>query len=434
MQPSLSYATLLNKVWPIILANAAVPLLGMVDTAVIGHFGSVSELAALAVASLLFSFLYWSFGFLRMSTTSYVAKAEGASDTQALMLVVGQSSVIAVVIAGLLIVLQYLVISAGLFLMQPPEEVVLDTKAYFDIRIWSAPATLLMYVFMGVLIGRGQSRMLLGAQILLNLSNAVFDIVFAGIFSWGIEGIAYGTVAAEYISVTVVAAMLWRQFSWPAFIKGLTVSRFFKGIVHLLSHNTDIFIRTFFLLLSFMLFTRIAAGFGKDVLAANYLLLQIISFSAFFLDGFAYVLESYAGRAIGEKNRPLLKVALIRSSVVAVVTSCILGMTVFLLGDEILRLLTNKENVTQLASTYLTWAAVYITISVMAFQLDGLFIGAGDSSAMRNSSVISSLAFTLLWFLWLKPYGNSGLWLAFNLYVVLRAVTLACYLPRVYSR
>lgn len=428
------YGHILNKAWPIILANAAVPTLGLIDTAVMGHFGNTTELAALAIASLLFSFIYWSFGFLRMGTTAYVAQADGANDERSLMRVVLQSFVLSLILAVLLLILQGPILTVGLALIVPPEGVGIDAESYFSVRIWGAPATLATYVLGGYFIGRGFSRYILVLQLVLNGVNASLDILFAGVLGWGIVGIAWGTVIAEYMTFALGIGMLLRFHSWGRYIGSLSLADISHKIGAVLNQNGDIFIRTLFLLVSFGFFTHVSSRFGVEVLAANHILLQLISFSAFFMDGFAHVLEAMAGKAMGQRDWRSVKVATLRTSVLAALCAVFLAGSAFIFGGDLIESLTNKEGVIEAALMYLPIAAIYIFLSVAAFQLDGLFIGAAYGSAMRNCSVISSAIFVVLWFGLASSYGNLGLWLSFVCFVVARAVTLAIHLPRLKRR
>lgn len=432
--PELRYRTVLTLAWPIILANAAVPLLGLVDTTVIGHFGSAAELAALALASLLFNFIYWSMGFLRMATTAFVAQADGAGDGRRLMLLMCQSALIALLIASALLICQTIILRGSLLALSPPNDVVPVLVGYFEFRIFAAPATLLTYVLVGYFIGRGMSRHILVLQVCLNVSNAALDILFAGVFAWGIHGIAWGTVMAEYLTLMLALSLVYRMHPWLNFIVCLKVHMLIENIKSLLNQNNDIFIRTLFLLLGFMFFARIGGGFGETQLAANHILLLLISFSAFFLDGYAHVLESLTGKAFGRKSLHQLDRAFKKTSVLAAVAAITLACFVYVFGSPIISSLTNKPDIIAAAQSFLPYAALYILLSVAAFQLDGLFIGAAYGAAMRNCSIISTVVFCSVWYLGFDKLGNSGLWISFIIYVCVRALTLSVFVSTLRRR
>lgn len=431
---SLSYSSLLRQSWPIILANASVPVLGLIDTAVIGHFGTLSELASLAMAALIFSFVYWSFGFLRMGTTGFVARADGVNNTNELMRVVLQSSLLAFVIALLLLVSQVFILWLSLLLLSAPADIVADIKTYFYIRIWGAPATLLHYVMIGVFIGLGDSRRVLYLQLFLNITNAILDVLFAGVYHQGIGGVALGTVIAEYATLALAASFLFKRFAWQNYLGSITRAELLRDIAALFSQNRDIFIRTLFLLLSFVFFTRTSGNFGPVVLAANYILLQLISFSAFFLDGFAFALESVVGKTVGKKSLTEFNLALKRMTVLIFLSAILIGLGIYVVGEYAVALLTNKTQVINVAVEYLPLAVVYVVVSAAAYELDGVFIGAGYSSAMRDCSIASALCFVVAWFAFLKDLGVSGLWIALIVYVFARGLSLFLFLPQLKRR
>ena len=404
-------------------------MLGIVDVAVIGHFGSTSDLAALGVASLIFSFVYWAFGFLRMSTTGLVAQAEGKGDPDALRLLVVRSILLAISLAIALWLVQAPLQKIAIYLLAPPDTVAQLAKAYFDIRIWSAPASLTIFVVGGVLIGQSRSRTLLLMHLFLYGSNMVFDLLFAGLWGWGVKGVAIGTLLAEWMTALIALAFLASRLGLFSTFRKLNLALLRAGSGSLLGKNRDIFIRTLFMLLGFGFFTHMSGQFGEENLAANYLLLQLISFSAFFLDGFAYVVESIIGKAVGKKDYEQFWDAVKKSSQLAILTALVLASVVLFFGTAIVELMTNKTMVQLLAKQYLPLVSLYIALAVAAFQLDGIFIGATYASAMRNCSVISFIVFIALWYSSLHRFENEGLWWSFIAFVVARSVTLSLYYP-----
>ena len=429
----ITYRLLLKKSWPIILANASVPLLGLVDTAVIGNTGSVEDLGAIAFGALIFSFVYWSFGFLRMGTTGFVAQAYGAQDYGELRAVLGRALLLALILGLLLIGLQWPIEQLAFLLLNGSSEVEDISQSYFAIRIWGAPATLAIFALMGLLIGMGESRLLLIVQLFLNFSNIVLDVLFAGVFGWGAEGIALGTVVSEWVTVALALFLVFRKLKktasanepfWP---RALILNR--EKLIKMMSANADIMIRTLLLVSSFALFTNQSAQYGDDVLAANHILLQLISFAAFFLDGYAFVVESLVGSAIGSKQIKLFDHSIAKSTVLAAVTAVLLSFSALIFGEFAISVLTDIQAVRDVAAGFLTFAAVYIASSFAAFQLDGIFIGASYTKQMRNASVVSIGVFVLAWWLLTPIFAVSGLWWAMIIYVIARAAALALYLP-----
>ncbi|MEM1155562.1 MAG: MATE family efflux transporter [Pseudomonadota bacterium] len=430
----MSHAQIWRRAWPIILANAAVPLLGLADTAVIGNLGDIAQLGAIALGAMIFSFIYWSFGFLRMGTTGFTAQAMGAADEPEVRATLGRALAIGSLLGLGLVLLQLPLVHFALLFLEGSADVESITRDYCLIRIWGAPATLCIFALLGTLIGLGKSRQLLMVQLFLNGLNIVLDVLFAGVFGWGAEGIALGTVLAEWFTLLFAISLVLRLLRardhtdgpfWPR-------ARIFdvKKMLRMLSANTDILLRTLMLLFCFAWFINQSAIYGDAVLGANHILLQLISFSAFFLDGYAFVVESLVGTALGAKREQDLRIAVRRSSELALFTAVVLALLILLFGDLAISALTNISEVRVAAVEALGWAALYVLLSAAAFQLDGIFIGATQTREMRNASFLSSAVFVLAWWIFTPSLALNGLWLAFVIYVVVRALFLLMYYPR----
>ena len=430
---SISYRYLLQKAWPIILANASVPLLGLVDTAVIGNVGSITDLGAIAFGALIFSFVYWSFGFLRMGTTGFAAQASGAGDQQEVRAVLGRALLIALCLGVVLILIQWPIGLAAFSLLDGSAPVEAVAQQYFDIRIWGAPATLATFALMGLLIGLGKSRTLLIVQLFLNGLNILLDVWFAGILGWGASGIALGTVIAEWTTVLLAGWLVYRTLNerklltevfWPK-AKIMDLSALLKTA----SANLDIMLRTLILVFSFAFFINQSAKFGDTVLASNHILLQLIAFSAFFLDGYAFVVEALVGGAIGAKRRDVFDLAVRRSTVLALITAILLALVIALVGDIAVMLMTDISSVRLAANQLLPFAALYVLFSFAAFQLDGIFIGASFTRQMRDAAALSIVVYFIAWWALSDQHGIQGLWGAMIIYVVARAVALLLFYP-----
>lgn len=430
---SISYRYLLQKAWPIILANASVPLLGLVDTAVIGNVGSITDLGAIAFGALIFSFVYWSFGFLRMGTTGFAAQASGAGDEQEVRAVLGRALLIAACLGMALILIQWPIGLAAFSLLDGSAPVETVAQSYFDIRIWGAPATLSTFALMGLLIGLGKSRTLLIVQLFLNGLNILLDVWFAGILGWGASGIALGTVIAEWTTVLLAGWLVYRTLNerklltdvfWPK-AKIMDLSALLKTA----SANFDIMLRTLILVFSFAFFINQSAKFGDTILASNHILLQLIAFSAFFLDGYAFVVEALVGGAIGAKRRDVFDLAVRRSTVLALVTAILLALAIVMAGHVAVILMTDISSVRLAANQLLPFAALYVLFSFAAFQLDGIFIGASFTRQMRDAAALSIVVYLVAWWALSDPFGLQGLWGAMIIYVVARAVALLLFYP-----
>lgn len=430
---SISYRYLLTKAWPIILANASVPLLGLVDTAVIGNVGSIEDLGAIAFGALIFSFVYWSFGFLRMGTTGFTAQASGAGDEQEIRAILGRALLIAINLGVFLILLQWPIGLAAFSLLDGSTQVEAVAQEYFNIRIWGAPATLCIFALMGLLIGLGKSRTLLLVQLFLNGLNITLDVWFAGILGWGASGIALGTVIAEWTTVLLAGWLVYRALNqrklladafWPK-----TKIMDWPALQKTASSNLDIMIRTLILVFSFGFFINQSAKFGDTFLASNHILLQLISFSAFFLDGYAYVVEALVGSSIGAKRRDIFDLAVKRSTILAMITAILLALVIVLLGDIAVMLLTDINVVRLEATQLLPLSALYVLFSCAAFQLDGIFIGASFTRQMRDAAGLSIAVYLIAWWALSDQFGVQGLWGAMIIYVVARAMALLLFYP-----
>ena len=430
---SISYRYLLQKAWPIILANASVPLLGLVDTAVIGNVGSITDLGAIAFGALIFSFVYWSFGFLRMGTTGFAAQASGAGDQQEVRAVLGRALLIALCLGVVLILIQWPIGLAAFSLLDGSAPVEAVAQQYFDIRIWGAPATLATFALMGLLIGLGKSRTLLIVQLFLNGLNILLDVWFAGILGWGASGIALGTVIAEWTTMLLAGWLVYRTLNerklltevfWPK-AKIMDLSALLKTA----SANLDIMLRTLILVFSFAFFINQSAKFGDTVLAGNHILLQLIAFSAFFLDGYAFVVEALVGSAIGAKRSDVFDLAVWRSTVLALITAILLALVIALVGDIAVMLMTDISSVRLAANQLLPFAALYVLFSFAAFQLDGIFIGASFTRQMRDAAALSIAVYFIAWWALSDQHGIQGLWGAMIIYVVARAAALLLFYP-----
>ncbi|MCP5128660.1 MAG: MATE family efflux transporter [Pseudomonadales bacterium] len=434
----MNHAVIWQKAWPIILANAAVPLLGLADTAVIGNLGNLAQLGAIAFGAMIFSFIYWSFGFLRMGTTGFTAQAAGAGDEAEVRATLGRALLLSAALGAIIILLQWPLARLALALLDGSAAVESITRDYFSIRIWGAPATLSIFALTGCLIGLGRSRQLLAVQLFLNGLNIALDVLFAGVLGWGVEGIAVGTVLAEWLTVGMACVLVFsvlrqRRGDSEPFWPWHRIRNAEKAL-RLMAANSDILLRTLLLLFSFAWFTNQSAQFGDAVLGANHILLQLVSFSAFFLDGYAFVAEALVGEALGAGRREDLRLAVRRSSELALATALVLALLILCLGNYAIGALTDIAPVRAAAADVLPWAALYVLLSVAAFQLDGIFIGATHTREMRNAAFGSLAVFMLAWW-WLTPlFGNAGLWCAFVVFVCARAASLALYYPGLVRR
>ena len=423
------------RVWalagPIILSNISVPLVGAVDTAVVGHLPGPQAIGAVALGALIFSFLYWGFGFLRMGTTGFVARALGANNQlevdSTLARVLGLSMAFGLV----LILLGTPIISFALVIIESSPEVEELASEYSHIRIFSAPATLVLYAVTGVLIGLQKTKLVFLVQITLNLINVFLDLLFVPVLELGVAGVAWASLIAEYC-----AAILGLWLLRHRIIRIRNQSTFkelvaIQPLLALMQSNGHIFVRTICLVFSFAFFTAQGAKLGELVLAANTILMHLHSIMAYGLDGFAHAAEALAGSAYGAKNpKRFHRVVRLTTAWAAVLAICI-GSFYLILGEQILGLFSNQQEVLQMAVSFLPWMIIAPMISIWSFQLDGIFIGVGHTKEMRNAMLLSTLLYLALVWALLPLMGNHGLFLSLTLFMLLRAVTLGYYYPQI---
>ncbi len=416
--------------WPIILANAAVPLLGIADTAVIGNFDTTTSLGGLGIGALIFNIIYWGFGFLRMGTTGLTAQALGAENTEEIVATFGRAIIIAAAISLSLIALQVPLATLIASVFQGSTEVEAAAKTYFLIRIWGAPAALFGFACLGWFIGLKRSGYVLALQLLLNGLNIGLDVLFVAGFEWGVAGVAWGTVIAEWVMAFAAALLILRKLKrrgwridWPRLRDPIPLLR-------MIAVNRDIFLRTLALLGGFVVFQWESARLGDVTLAANYILLQFIGFGAFFLDGFAFAVEALVGEAIGAKNRKRMSEAVRKSTEWALGTALLLACGTFLLGPFAIMALTTDPLVRNAATAFFGFAVIYPLIGVWPFQFDGIYIGATWTAAMRNAMALSFGIFLVAWWVLTPLWGNLGLWIAFLIFLSARGLTMGLAYPR----
>ncbi len=422
-----------RKVWmlagPIILSNISVPLVGAVDTAVVGHLPEPQSIGAVALGALIFSFLYWGFGFLRMGTTGFIAQAYGAGDWKGLSDTLLRVLFLALVLGLVTIIIGWPLIDFVLYLIDSSAEVEGLAADYATIRIWSAPAVLCVYAFTGIFIGMHNTRAAFVLQLILNISNVLLDLLFVLGFNWGVEGVALASVLAEYLAMLCGFYLLRTQIrnAINHFNRARLLAR--DALLKLFTVNTNIFIRTLCLLFAFSYFTAKSASQGEVILAANAILLHLQSIMAYGLDGFAHAVEALAGSAYGAGRRRVFRRAVLLTSFWGAVIAVLAGILYFLFGEAIINLFTSIEPVADTALRYLPWMIVAPILSVWSFQLDGIFIGTGHSREMRNAMIFSVLAYLALLQLTIPLLGNHGLYLGLAFFMLIRALSLLFYFP-----
>jgi multidrug resistance protein, MATE family len=427
--PRITHRSVLALAVPVMLSNVSTPLIGIVDTAVVGQIPDPAQIGAVAVAALVFTFVFWAFGFLRMGTTGLTAQALGARDGDELLACLGRSLLIAVSVGMALIALQWPIREVAFALLDGSARVERLAREYFDIRIWAAPATLANYALLGWFIGRGRAGTALVLQLTLNLSNVALDMLFVLGFGMGVAGVALGTLIAECIAAgsgLALARVHVRNVDgrWSR-ARLLDAAR----LARTLAVNRDIMIRSIALIGITLWFVAQGAKQGEVVLAANAVLMHFVATASYFLDGLAFAAEALVGRAVGAMRRAMFDTAVFVTSLWAVLLAGVLSLAFLLTGPAVIDVLTADIPTREAAREHLAWAALAPLVGVWAFQLDGVFIGATRTTEMRRSMLLSLAIFLVAWWL-LRGWGNHGLWAAFHISYVARALTLGWHFPR----
>ncbi len=413
---------------PMTLAYLTTPILGVVDTAVVGQFGNAAMIGGLATGAVVLDVIFASFYFLRAGTTGLVAQAFGAGDE-------GEQQAVfwrAVLISGgsglLMILLTPLITGFGGWFMGAGSEVTEAMSTYVGIRILGTPLTLINYSVLGYVLGRGEGTLGFGLQLLLNGINVVLSIYFGLVLGWGIAGVAWATVIAELVAAIFglgLIALRYRKVQAHGRVRIADRASWMK----MLSINGDIMIRSFVLLAAFAVFTRTGARLGVNQLAANAILMNFFLVAGYVLDGFATAAEQLAGRALGARYLPAFSRVVKLTAIWGFALAILLAIGLLAFGDLLVSLMTTATDVRLMAATYLPWAAFTALSGVAAFQMDGVYIGATWSREMRNMMLVSFVVFIFALPVTVGIWGNHGNWLALHVFLLVRGVSLYAMYP-----
>ncbi len=413
---------------PILLSNITVPLLGAVDTAVVGQMGLAAPLGAVAVGASVLSMVYWVFGFLRMGTTGLTAQAMGAGNRAEVAALLTRVLMIGLAAGVTLIALQTVIFWAAFRIAPASDEVEGLARGYMALRIWSAPAAIAIFGINGWLIARERTASLLMLQIWMNGLNILLDLVFVLHFEWGVNGVALATVCAEWSGLVFGLWLCRGAFRVPDWRDWARVFDREK-LLRMASVNTDIMIRSVLLTTGFTTFMLLGSGLGDVTLASNQILMQFLQISAFALDGFALAAETLVGQAIGARSRDGLRQGAVMASWWAAGIALTLMGAFAIAGGTIIDLMTTAEAVRDTAREFLPWAVAAPLFGAPSFMLDGVFIGATRTRDMRNMMALAFAGYVAALALLLPAFGNHGLWAALMVFFTLRAVTLAVRYP-----
>ena len=420
--------------WPAILSNISIPILGLVDAAMLGHLPDTRYLAAVALGGAILSFLYWGFSFLRMGTTGHVARARGAGDHALAFLVLARSAVLGLGIALGVVLLGPAWTILGLSIMQPAESLSVHAASYIDIRLLSAPAVLVTYAIVGWFIGCQNTRWPMAILLVTNGVNILLDGLFIIGLGLNSDGAAMATVGAEYCGLVLGIIAVKQAVPELPLLRDIR-----RGLGDLRAYavlwrsNRNLLVRTLSLLACFAFFTAMGEKLGQDVVAANALMLQFLLFAAFALDGFAYAVEGLAGSRLGARDLQGFYSVVRRCALWSAASACAISMLIGLGQPLLLPLLSDIPSVREILADVHLWLVVLPLLAAPSYLLDGVFIGAAETRPLMTSMLFSALLIYLpAWYI-AQPWGNQGLWLSFTLFNLARGLSLA-WIFRRFSR
>lgn len=415
---------------PSILANITVPLVGMVDVAIAGRLGDAASIGAIAIATMLFDLLYWNMGFLRVGTGGLAAQAYGRRDFGDSFKVLVQALGTALAAALIIWIIQFIYIEAAFMIVKCSPETEQLARTYFNIRIWAAPATLSLFVFKGWFIGMQNTISPMVVDLTVNISNLVLSILFAMGLKMGIAGVALGTVAAQYLGLLLSLSLMYiyygKLFHYIK-IKGNLKLKQMKSFFVL---NGNLFLRSTSLLLVYAGFTSLSAHYGDTLLAVSTIMMKLMLLYSYFIDGFAYAGEALTGRYVGARDlnslKKAIKVLFVWTFIIAAISTI-----AYLFADEpLFRIMTNNSEVIGAAREYFPWLLIVPLLSCVAFILDGIFIGATASAAIRDTMITSAALFFVVYYLLAPKFGLHALFAAYMAHLLVRTVMMALLLER----
>lgn len=415
---------------PLTISTMTTPLLGAVDTAVVGQLPAPAYIGGVAVGTLIFNTLYWLFGFLRVSTSAFAAQANGASNPDQGVLALCRPFLLAVIVGVLFIILQWPIEHASLLVIFPDADVSRFAIEYFRIRIWGAPFTLMNYVILGWLMGMAKIKQALCLQILTNVLNMLLAILFVHVFSFDVQGVATATLIAEISAFVLGVFIVWKAspFEWK--IPSIQSLLDTKSMKRMFNVNKDLFIRTICLLIVINMFTAKGASFGTEFLAANAVLFQIHYIMAYLFDGFANASSILVGKSIGSNDKELYKKTLTLSRQWSLITAFVISSLYTIFQEPIIGLFTSLPSVIEISLKYGPWLIVYPFAACFGLVIYGVFTGATEIAPVRNSMIYATILYVIIQLIITPIWHNHGLWLAFVIYTIGRSVFLVMYTPK----
>jgi MATE family multidrug resistance protein len=420
---------------PIFFANLAVPLVGIIDTALMGNLGNLSYLSATAVAANLFSMIFWSFGFLRMGTVGMVSQAHGRNDYSEILNIVIRNLIFVLMISIIIILLQNYILSLSLKIFDLSEATRNFYKQYVQIRVYSGPGELTLYIITGLFIGLQKTKISSFAVGFFSILNILISIVLVTKFDLNIKGVAYGTLFSALITSIIFLIYMFCYLSkYTKIIIKLNQILNFKKIKDIFAINLNIFIRTILLTFSFLWFTYLGTQIGEDYVAANAILINLVFLSAFILDAYAFSTEGIVGYSLGKKDLNLFKKIIKNSFILSSLSGLIISIIYFFTYDHVINLMSDIREIRELSLSYVVWLIILPIISSFCYQFDGIFIGTSQTKELRNAMIFSVSIYLIISILLTKFLFNTGVWISLCVFMILRAISLFYYLDKIYLK
>ena len=420
---------------PIFFANLAIPMVGIIDTTLMGNLGSLSYLSATSVAANLFSMIFWSFGFLRMGTVGMVSQANGRNDHSEILNIVIRNLLFVLTISIIVILIQNLILNLSLKIFDLSEITKDLYEQYFKIRVYSAPGELTLYIITGLFVGLQKTKTSSFAVGFFSILNILISVVLVTKFDLNIKGVAYGTFFSALItSIIFLIYTFWYLSKYAKIEIKFAQILNLKKIKDIFNINLNIFIRTILLTFSFLWFTYLGTQIGEDYVAANAILINLVFLSAFILDAYAFSTEGIVGYSLGKKDLTLFKNIVRNSFILSSISGLIISIIFFLTNNFVINFMSDIDEIRKLSSSYVIWLIILPVISSFCYQFDGIFIGASQTKELRNAMIFSVLVYLLISILLIKFLFNTGIWISLCIFMILRAISLFWYLNRIYLR
>ena len=420
---------------PIFFANLAIPLVGIIDTSLMGNLGNLSYLTATSIAANLFSMIFWSFGFLRMGTVGMVSQAFGKNNYQEILNIILRNLLFVLTVSVLIYISQFFILNLSLKIFDLSELTKEFYIQYFKIRIYSAPGELTLYIITGLFVGLQKTKISSFAVGFFSILNIVLSVILVTRFDLNIKGVAYGTLFSALVtSVIFLTYTFYYLKKFTTIELNITKLLDFKKIKRIFNINFNIFIRTILLTFSFLWFTYLGTQIGENYVAANAILINLVFLSAFILDAYAFSTEGMVGYSLGKKDLKLFKTIVKNSFILSSLTGLFISIIYFFINQYVINLMSDIEEIRKLSASYVIWLILIPFIASFCYQFDGIFIGTSQTKELRNAMIFSVFCYLLISIILTNYLSNTGVWVSLCLFMILRAFSLYFYLDRIYQR